>query len=221
MAVDYHMLRDAELFNNLDDAVLHELAQRCTMMELPAGETLFQQGENSGAFYLLRRGQVHIIRQYPDGEQVILGTEGPYYVIGALPMLVDQLHTGTVVAVSDCTLIVLRRTDFVDACQAFPSVSMQIMHYLGLRLYRMNLKVREHAIGNVAARVASVLVLLADGNNGPLRQHVRVSRVARAAATDADVVERLFAQWSEAGYMTFDMGQITIHKLDVLRAIAG
>jgi CRP-like cAMP-binding protein len=161
------------------------------------------------------------VRQYPDGEHVILATEGPYYVIGELSMLVNQPRTGAVVAVSDCTLIALQRQAFVDVCAEIPDVSFKVLAQVGARLYRLNLQVRENAIGNVAARVASVLLLLAGGQNGPVAQPVRVSRVARAAATDADVVERLLTQWKQQQYITFDGQQVTILDAEMLQNIAG
>jgi CRP-like cAMP-binding protein len=221
MTVEYTKLRDAEIFKSLSDPVLQELARHCRTVELPAGETLFEQNTAGDALYVLETGQVHIVRQYPDGEQVILATEGPYYVIGELSMLVDQPRTGAVIAVSDCTLIALDRPAFVHVCERWPELAVQVMAYLGLRLYRLNLQVREFAVGNVQARVATLLVLLSGGKNGPVGAHIRVSRMARAAATDADVVERILQDWTRQGYIDYQGRTITIHHIETLRDIAG
>jgi CRP-like cAMP-binding protein len=219
--LDYRLLRDAALFENLPDAVLQMLAAHSYQMELPAGATLFRQNDPGDALYLLQTGQVHLVRQYPDGEQVILTTEGPYYLIGELSVLAGQPRTTTVVAVSDCTLIALSRESLLAVCHDSPLLAERILEQIALRLYRLNLQARENAIGNVAARVASVLLLLADGKNGPVAADVRPSRVARATATDADVVERLFERWSENGYITYDTRRLTIRDVQTLRDIAG
>ncbi len=221
MAVAYQKLRDADLFKDFSETALQKLAQQCRTIELPAGATLFEQGDPGDSLYLLETGQIHVMRQYPDGEQVILATEGPYYVVGELSMLVNQPRTGAVVAVSDCTLIALQRQTFVDVCAEMPDVAIKVLAEVSTRLYRMNLQVRENAIGNVAARVASVLLLLTRGGNVTVDQPVRVSRVARAAATDADVVERLLSQWQQQGYITFDGQHLTVLDADVLHNIAG
>lgn len=221
MTVEYQQLRDAEIFKNLSDEALQELAKHCRYVELPAGETLFEQGAPGDALYILETGQIHVVRQYPDGEQVILATEGPYYVIGELSMLVDQPRTGAVIAVSDCTLIALRRESFVSVCEQMSELAVTVLAHVGLRLYRLNLQVRERAIGNVAARVATLLVLLSGGKNGPVEAHIRVSRIARAAATDADVVERLLQEWAQQGYIDYEARRITIHNIETLRDIAG
>jgi CRP-like cAMP-binding protein len=182
---------------------------------------LFEQNDPGDALYILETGQVHILRQHPDGEQVILATEGPYYVIGELSMLTGQPRTGAAVAVSDCTLIALSRAAFEEVCTHLPELAVRVLAYVSRRLYRLNLQVREHAIGNVPARVATLLVLLSGGKNGPVSAHIRVSRMARAAATDADVVERLLKDWAQRGYIDYDARHITVHDIEAIRDIAG
>src|SRR5690606_2758522 len=110
-------------------------------------------------------GQIHVVRVYPNGEEIILATHGPYYAIGELSMVANQPRTGSVVAVSDCTLIALDRETFVNTCNRVPDMMATILYHLGLRLYDMNLMVREHALKNVASRIASLLMMLADEND--------------------------------------------------------
>jgi CRP/FNR family cyclic AMP-dependent transcriptional regulator len=221
MAVDFHKLRDADMFKHLSDEVLQALAQHCHVMELQAGATLFEQNSPGDAMYLLETGQVHIVRQEADGEQVILATEGPYYMIGDLSMLVGHPRTGSVVAVSDCTLIVLSKVGFDSVCAQTSELAVKVLAHVAQRLYRTTLQLREHAIGNVPARVATLLVLLSGGKNGPVNAHIRVSRMARATATNADTVERLLNDWTRQGIIEYDARRITVNDIEALRDIAG
>lgn len=220
-AVEYKNLQNAILFRDLPDEALIELAKHCRYMELPAGDMLFQQDDPGSALYLLEDGQVHIVRKYPNGDEVILDTEGPYYVIGELSMLAGQPRTGGVFAVSDCTLIALDRKAFIEVCSRMPSVASGVMSYLATRIYRMNLLVRENAIGNVAARVASALLLLSGGKAGEVNGDVRVNRIARAAAANADTVDRLLQDWATLGYLSFDGRRLSIRNLEMIHSIAG
>lgn len=220
-APDFTKLRNYMMFRELDENSLSELAKHCQYLELQAGKTLFEQNEASDALYMLEDGQIHVVRQYPDGEQVILATEGPYYVIGDLSMLTGSPRTGAVVAVSDCTLIRLSREAFDDVCSRVPGISASLVTYVAKRLYRLNLQVREHAIGNVAARVASLLMLLSGRESDTKNTVIRINRMARAAATDADKVERILQEWDEAGYISYDGHQVTLHDIDKIRDLAG
>lgn len=219
--VRYNQLRDASLFKDFPDEVLQDLAKYCHYEELHAGETLFHQDDPSDALYILEEGQIHVIRKHDDGAEVVLATENPFYAIGELSMLANRPRSGTVVAVTDCALIGLEREALVKACESVPEVGVKLTAYLSQRLYRMNLLVRENAIGNLAARVASVLMLLSRGKAGPVSAKIRVSRVARAVSVDADAVERIFQEWAKEGFITLDGLDLTVNDIDAIRNLAG
>jgi len=221
VTISKDQLKNASLFQDFSDDVLEELATQCHIVELAAGDTLFQQDVPGEVLYILEEGQIHIVRKYPTGEEVVLATEGPYYVIGELSMLAGLPRTGGVVAVSDCSLIAVDRQAFMDVCERVPEVAGKVIVYLSQRLYQMNLLVREHAIGNVAARVASMLVLLSGGEPGEIPARIRVSRIARAVAIDADSVERILNEWVDAGHIEFAGRKIKILDAEAIRNIAG
>jgi len=219
--IHYQQLRDARLFEDFPDDVLIDLVTHCRTIELPAGENLFQQSDPGNNFYLLTEGQIHVVRRYPSGEDIILATEGPYYVVGELSMLANELRTGGVVAVSDSTLIALERSHFIAAFEHNPKAAVAVLSYLSLRLYRMNLLVREHAIGNVAARVASMLLLLCGDKPGPIHTDVRVNRIARAIAMDSDSVDQILQEWVQRDYISYDGPMISVIDIKKIRNIAG
>ncbi len=215
------ILKEAELFHHFPDDALHELSRHASLLELPAGDTLFEQDEGSDRLYVLAEGQVHLVRRYPSGDPVVLATEGPYYVIGELSMIADQPRTAGVVAVSDCTLAALARAPFLEICRRYPQAAVAAMQHLAGRLYRMNLLVREYALGNVAARLASLLLLISGGAAGPLPGEVRVNRVARAAGVDADVIDQWLSRWAAAGMIAYDGRRLQVLDADALGQIAG
>lgn len=219
--VRYQELRDASLFKEISDEALIEMAKHCHYVELMAGEFLFHQGDPGDALYILYDGQIHVVRHYPSGEEVVLATEGPYYTIGDLSMLAGQPRTGGVLAVSDCTLIALSRDNFMAACAKMPEIAIKAVSSLTQRLYSMNLLVREHAIGNVAARIASAIVLLSGNADGVVPGIVRTNRLARAVAIDADTVERVLKGWEQRGYISFNNRTLTVHNIQALDNIAG
>lgn len=219
--IDQTILRNSLLFKDVSNEVLQEVGKHCTPMDLHAGETLFEQDSASDALYFLVEGQVHIIRQYPDGYDVILATENPYYVIGELSMLADLPRTGTVVAVSDCDLVKLSRDSIIGICDAMPEIGMQAITHLGQRLYYLNLRVREQAIGNVAARVATALLMLSREQAGDIEGEVSVAQLARTTAIDRDVVDHMLKEWDVEGIIRRSGRQIAILNLEKLLNIAG
>jgi CRP-like cAMP-binding protein len=217
---DTSVLRNSFLFKDAEETVLQAVSKYCEFMELDAGETLFEQESPPDAMYFLVDGQVHVVRRYPEGYDVKIATEVPFYVIGELSLVAHQVRTGTVVAVGDCDLIRLSRKAVVEICQQYPNVGVRALTHLGARLYRLNLWVRESAVSNVSARLASVLLLMVHGEATTLSS-ISITRLARATAIDADVVERLLRQWDEYGVISHRDRQITIRNLDALHTFAG
>ena len=214
-------LREADLFQDLSDEILEALAPHCHEMELAAGDTLFEQDSAGDTFYLLDDGQIHIIREYESGDEVVLATLGPYYTIGELSTVVGLPRTGKVVAVSDCTLIALSRDAFEETCQQYPAVAVRVMHRLGQRLYYMNLLVREHAVGNIVARIASMLLLLCNFENGVVSENLKTNRMARASGVDMVVLHRILDDWNRQGYISFDGKRLEVHNVGMIEDFAG
>jgi CRP-like cAMP-binding protein len=222
MATTYNIsvLRNSFLFKEADETVLKDVNKYCEALELDAGETLFEQDTPPDDMYFLVDGQIHIVRHYPEGYDVTIATEVPFYVIGELSLLANKPRTGSVVAVGDCDLIRLSRKAVFEICATYPDVAVRALSHLGDRLYRLNLWVRESAVSNVGARIASVLLLMSNNENTTL-QDVVITRLARATAIDADVVERMLRQWHDYGVIQLDNQQITIRQIEALKTFAG
>ncbi|MBI5930923.1 MAG: Crp/Fnr family transcriptional regulator [Chloroflexi bacterium] len=219
--VIHHKLREISLFQDLSETTLLELAKHARLLEVPAGEVLFDQGDPGDAFYLIDDGQAHIVRKYDNGEEVTLKTLGPFDVVGELSMVVGQPRTGAVVTASDCTLIALDREAFLKVVGHTPGAAMSVLHQLGLRLYHMNLQVREHAIGNAAARVASIILLLAGDKAGEVPGVLRITRMARAGGVDSDTLDRMLREWVRQNFIEYDGRRLVVKNVDALRDIAG
>lgn len=215
------ILRSSFLFKEVETDILSDVVKYCQPMELLAGETLFEQDSEPDAMYFLEAGQIHIVRHYASGHEVILATEVPYYVIGELSMLANLPRTGSVVAVGNCDLLRIKRDAVESLSRKHPDMPFKAMKHLGQRLYKLNLRVRESAIGNVMARIASLLLLLSNEQNGVIHGLTNNTRLARATALDTDVVDHMMKKWRDDGILSIEGQTMTIHDIDALKNIAG
>lgn len=214
------MLRNFSLFADCDDNVLKEFQKHTEWIAIGAGETLLEQGDEPDCCYVLTEGQVHIIREYPDGAEGVLATEGPFYVIGEISMLANQPRTGTVTAVSDCEMTRISREAISIFCQEHPEILEKAITRLGERLYRQTLHIREGGIGHGHARLASALLLLGGTDKAVQDFLLPLPALARATALEALVVRWELQQWSARGILSYDGQKISISDLDALRELA-
>jgi len=99
------------LFAALPLHILRDLGAELKGRFLAGGETLFRQGEEGDALYLVISGRLRIIREV--GKRPgILGETGAGEVVGEVAIIGDQQRLATVVAIRDTHLAALSKEGF-------------------------------------------------------------------------------------------------------------
>lgn len=81
------------------------------VVELAAGQVLFSQGDVGDRAYVVRSGQIEIVRRLQE-QDVVLAVEGPGTIIGEMALIDDQPRSATVRAVEPTTLTVVSKEAF-------------------------------------------------------------------------------------------------------------
>jgi len=100
------LLRAIPMFALLPEPVLERLARGAAALTVPAGETVFEQGERGDRFYVIAAGRA----------AVSLGPVlGPGEAFGEIALLRDVPRTATVSALEELRLYAIERDDFIAA----------------------------------------------------------------------------------------------------------
>lgn len=110
----------AELFRHETDLKL-----------LPAGESLFKEGDQGDLMYVLMSGAADIIVH-----QRLMETAEAGALLGEMAMIEDSIRSATVVAKSDCTLLPIERNRFNFLIQQTPNFALHVMRVIANRLRR-------------------------------------------------------------------------------------
>jgi CRP/FNR family transcriptional regulator len=212
-------LAEIPLFEDVAPAALAELADHIQVMEVHAGETLFKQGDPTDRLYLIESGQIHVVRHYDDGEDVILQTLSPYEALGEISMLADERRQVSAITVSDCTLIALERSVLYGTMEKHPQMSATLLKHVAARLHEEHLRLREFAVGSPNARLANLFLLMADNNPGPgvIARTANQGEIARAAGVDAKWLASTLRDWEGKGYIEMDGQTLMLRDLAALR----
>jgi MFS family permease len=104
------LLRAVPLFAPLEPKSLELVAQQLVRVEVPAGEALFQEGEEGDRFYVIESGRLTASFR---GD--VLSQMGPGDPFGEIALLRDVTRTATVTADEASVLLALGRAVFLDA----------------------------------------------------------------------------------------------------------
>lgn len=224
-SITVEQLSQFDLFKSIADEALNDLAPHCQLLHYKAGDTLFEQGESAEYLFLVVEGEIALLRRYEGGDLIKLTSMGPNDVIGELSMMVGETRSASAVALQDSTVIMLHHDQLFKYLNQYPSVAMSLMLQMAIRLRNTTLMVREWAMENAEARLAALILFLAEEDGeiktGLVSSNLRLRNLARGAGVEINWLKEKLEEWSFEGYIGLDGRRFLLHDADAMRAIAG
>lgn len=115
-------------------------------VEVPAGATIFDEGELGTEMYIIQSGTVEIA-QILGGEVKVLATLDKGDFFGEMSLLEDLPRTATATAVTDCKLVEINGSTFDEMLKNRPEIAVRIMRKLSRRL-RLTDQLLKDALGS-------------------------------------------------------------------------
>lgn len=131
------LLKTIPLFESLEDDDLQALGHKLRDVMVETGHTVFAQGDEGDAMYVIEDGAVDIVAG--SGKQkVILTSLFKQQYFGELSLLDGAPRSATAVANRETHLLALDRDDFVAFIKKRPDAALSIMHEVGERIRATN-----------------------------------------------------------------------------------
>lgn len=187
------LLTQLQLF----EGVVHEDAKRVadtlTEREFRAGENipLYPSGE---MVYIVKVGRVRI-----ESGDVAMGILGPAQLFGTSSLFGAAAHQERAVAVEDVILCEAVAGEFLTAMTSHPLLASRIAQVLARQLHELQRSVQRAAQDPIEARLASLILQLADCNGDHLVRGLSQAELARLIGASRERVSRLIAAWERDG----------------------
>jgi CRP/FNR family cyclic AMP-dependent transcriptional regulator len=138
---EYELLRRIPFFAGIEPAKLKLLAFMSERVGYDAGKTLFRQGDQAEAAFLIMEGAADIIVDTPNGPLTI-ATLGAHEIVGEMAILCDVPRTATVQAKERLVALRIAKDPFMRMVREFPNMAVSIMRELAHRLELTNNQLR-------------------------------------------------------------------------------
>jgi EmrB/QacA subfamily drug resistance transporter len=125
-------LRNVPVFAPLSDAMRAEIAELGSAVSLKRDEWLFRQDDYADSVYIVRLGQLEVIREGPEPETVNTVTRGA--VLGELALLSDSNRAASVRALRDSELLQITRPHFESLLRSEPELTLSLARALSAQL---------------------------------------------------------------------------------------
>ncbi len=213
------------LFRGLSAEALAPLCETMRRFNLRRGEMLFQKGEPGNSMILIEEGKLKVYTLGEGERQVVLDILGPNDVLGEMALLDGKPRSAYAQAEEDCVLLALDREPFLAHLQTHPETAIHLLSYLSERMRQMVLQAESLPVNDSSARLAHVLLFLAERDGeverGLITSTLRKKDLAAAIGTSEEWVTHKLNEWSHDGIIGMPSSRrLLLHDVETLRRLS-
>ena len=220
------VLRGTKLFQVLKPEELDGLLGLVTERRVRRDEPVMRRGDPDASLMVLVQGRLRAGATAADGREVVMGMVEPGGVIGEIALLDGKPRSLDVIAMADSLLLVVERREFLPFLLRHPELLLRLLQVLCDRLRRNTSAFEDVALASLPARLARLLLKLADEYGEPagdgIRLRLKLSQrelSAQVAATRERVNKQL-RTFKDAGMVGEERGSMVLLRLEDLRRVA-
>ena len=127
-------LKESSFFAALPLEELYHIALSIQEESAREGSVVIKQGTRGGKMYIVVEGELEVSRSDSDGESQRITVLGENQVFGDMALLDDEPRSASVIALQDCRLLSLQRSDLERILRRYSSIAFNMMRILSSRL---------------------------------------------------------------------------------------
>ena len=129
-------LKESSFFAALPLEELYHIALSIQEESAREGSVVIKQGTRGGKMYIVIEGELEVSRSDPDveGESQRITVLGESQGFGDMALLDDEPRSASVIALQDCRLLSLQRSDLERILRRYSSIAFNMMRILSSRL---------------------------------------------------------------------------------------
>ena len=220
------LLKVTPVFRKLGPGDRETIAKVATVRHYPKGETIFEQGKPSDAFYTIASGRVKVFKMLPTGKDLILEVFGVGDPLGAVAAYDGRPFPASAVALEDTTCLVIPRPVFFRLLEEHPSLVRGLMLGLTHRLVELTNRLAELSGGRIEPRFARLFLKLAAEMGLPDRGGTFIplalsrQELADMTGTTIETCIRIMSRWGKDLVVRTDKDGFVVLDRRALEALA-
>ncbi|MCY0976926.1 Crp/Fnr family transcriptional regulator [Chryseobacterium wangxinyae] len=149
------------------------------------GDYIFHESTSALFYYQVVTGEVKLNNYNTDGKEFIQNIHSAEAALGVSMLFLEKSYPMNAVAINNCTILKLRRTDFFKLLELHPKLYNDVCKSLSDRLYKKYVVMKAISCHNAAERLKEVMRLmkLEQPNQLPYTFEVPLTRQQLASLT--------------------------------------
>jgi CRP/FNR family transcriptional regulator len=209
------------LFMKLPEHAMEMLGKILVEREFSRGENIFSEGSESTGYYIIINGRVKVYKLSVEGKEQILHIVGPKELLGAVSAFAGSPYPAHADAMEKTKAFFFPRKDFLEMIRKEPSVVMNMMANLSMRLQHFTRMIEDLSLKEVPGRLAAYLLYLCKqtGCGDTVEIDISKGQLASLIGTIPETLSRILRRMSEKGIIDVKGKKIRIVNRKVLQDI--
>ncbi len=215
-------IKNVPLFEGLPQHHLEDLAGIVVDQNFGRGETIFSEGDEGRGFYVVVSGRVKIFKLSFDGKEQILHIFGPGEPFGEVAVFAGWRFPAHAQALEKTRVFFFPRDAFVDLIKRHPTLSLNMLAILSMRLRKFTHLVEDLSLKEVPGRLAAYLLYLRErkGGGNSFELDISKSQLASLLGTIPETVSRIFTKMNKQGILRSNGPHIQILDAERLKRLS-
>lgn len=189
------------------------------------GQRIFHEGSPAMGLHCVRQGKIKVTKSGGDSKEQIVRLAKDGDVLGFQSVLTETKYSTSAVALDDCVVCFIPRSDFFRVWQSNVQFSTSLMQMMAKALGAAEVQMLHLAYKPVRERLAEALLLLAhtfrkEGETQPFSIAIAREDLASLVGTAKETAIRLLSEFKDAGIIATRGSTVTLLKPNSLSAIA-
>ncbi len=216
------ILKKSQLFGGLPEEHLAEVEKIAVDRRCEKGEVIFADGDEGIGFYLVASGSVNVYKLSPDGKEQILHIVKEGETLGAVPVFSGKSFPANARAIARSHLLFFDRQRFVRMITGKPSLTMNLLALLAMRLREFTLQVENLSLREIPGRLAAHLLHLSreQGDREVVTLNLSKARLANLLGTGPETLSRALGALKRKRLVEEDGPRLRLLDRDRLAALA-
>lgn len=218
------IVKEIPFFSLLTERELELIDQIATEKDFKKGEYIFFESDPGEKFYIIKNGQVKLTKMIKNGDEQILNIFSDHDIIAEIVAFDKGSYPASAVTMAKTKTIVFEQDELENLILKHPSIGIKLLREMSNRLRRAQENVRDLALKDSAARVAGLIIFLAEkygkkkNNNIVLDISLTQQELASMIGSSRETVSRVLGQFENEGLIKTSRKKIKIFKTEKIKA---
>jgi CRP-like cAMP-binding protein len=223
---DFWHLHHIDWLSSLSDEATEALKRESTLRSHAPEEMIFAPTPDAQSVYILEKGLVRIYRLSESGDEATFGYVTPGEVFGELALFGYTERESFAQAVTACEVRQIPCESFERLLTSQASITIAITKQIGARMKRIESRIEHLVFRDVRARIARVLLELADDFGSPSGSAITIdlrltqSEFATLVGSVRQTVNENLRRFEQNGWIRREDGRIVIRDRQELERVS-